>query len=80
MEVYEFGPGQGDAWPDGTTRIILAWTNDEKEYPLLIRADELVQVDKFGVEETVRDGDDGRVDGAIRLSIGPSPVYVRLAE
>ncbi|MEJ2212452.1 MAG: hypothetical protein P8129_25990 [Anaerolineae bacterium] len=78
LEVYEFAPEQGQAWSDGATRIILAWTNDEGQHPLLIQAGELVQVDKYGVEQTVQDGDDGLVDGAIRLSIGPSPVYLRL--
>jgi len=80
IEAYEFEPGQATPWPDGTSGIVLAWTNDEEEHTLVIRADELVQVDKFGGEEMVQDGDDGLVDGRIRLPIGPSPVYLRLAE
>jgi hypothetical protein len=28
----------------------------------------------------VRDGDDGQTDGFIQLTVGPSPVYLRLAE
>jgi len=80
LEVYEFGPGEAAALPDGTTRIVLAWTNDENEHMLMIRAGELLLVDKYGLEQTVQDGDDGLVDGRIWLSIGPSPVYLRLAE
>jgi hypothetical protein len=80
LEVYEFGPGPGMTWPDGTTRVVLAWTNDEGEHTLVIQAGMLVLVDKYGLEQPVQDGDDGQVDGWIRLSIGPSPVYLRLAE
>lgn len=80
IEAYEFEPGQGLAWADGGTRIVLAWTNDEQQHPLLLRGDELVQVDKFGLETRVHDGDDGQTDGFIRLIVGPSPVYLRLAE
>ncbi len=80
VEAYEFGPGQGATWPDGTVRIVVTWTNDEEEHLLVLQADSLLRVDKFGVETLVLDGDDGQLDGLIRLPIGPSPVYLRLPE
>jgi hypothetical protein len=82
VEAYEFGPGQGLTWPDGTARIVVTWSNDEEDqrHSLAVSAAALVQVDKNGVETPVQDGDDGQVDGLIHLAIGPSPVYLRLPE
>lgn len=78
IEAYEFQQGENMAWPDGTEHIVVTWTNDEEEHLLAVEGDELVQVDKYGAETWVQDGDDGQVDGVIELTIGPSPVYLRL--
>jgi hypothetical protein len=80
VEVYEFEPGLGVTWPDGAARILAAWTNDETEHTLVVPVASLVQVDKYGGETQVYDGDDGQVDGLIHLALGPSPVYLRLPE
>ena len=62
---------------DGSTLIIVAWTENEQEYNMWLVADEVVVVDKYGDQTTVYDGDDGVVDGHVRVTIGPSPVYLR---
>jgi hypothetical protein len=80
VEAYEFAPGPGVTWPDGAARIVTAWTNDETEHTLVVPVASLVQVDKYGDETPVHDGDDGHVDGQIDLALGPSPVYLRLPE
>ena len=73
IEAYEF------AALDGSASIIVAWTNDESTQELVLESDSVVMVDKFGTQTQIRDGDDGVADGQIHLSIGSSPVYVRLA-
>jgi len=73
IEAYEF------AALDGSATIVVAWTNDESNRELVLESDAVVVVDKFGAETQVRDGDDGAADGLTTLSIGPSPVYLRLA-
>jgi hypothetical protein len=80
VEAYEFGPGQGSSWPVGTARIVVAWTNDEEAHMLVVPGNALVQVDKYGGETVVYDGNDGQVDGLIHLILGPSPVYLHLPE
>ena len=73
IEAYEF------AALDGSATIVVAWTNGESNRELVLESDAVVVVDKFGAETQIRDGDDGAADGLITLSIGPSPVYLRLA-
>ncbi|MBN1659272.1 MAG: cellulase family glycosylhydrolase [Anaerolineae bacterium] len=69
MEVYEF--------ETPTTRVLVAWSNDDLSHDLALDAAQLVRVDKFGNETMIRDGDDGLVDGVIHVAIDPSPVYLR---
>ena len=71
IEAYEF------LTRDGSTRIVVAWTEDEQNHPLVRRANDVVVVDKFGQEAVLRDGADGQRDGRVTVTIGPSPVYVR---
>jgi hypothetical protein len=72
IEAHEF------AALDGSASIVVAWTNDESNRELVLESDSVLMVDKFGAETQVRDGDDGAADGLVHLSIGPSPVYLRL--
>jgi hypothetical protein len=73
IEAYEF------AAVDGSATIIVAWAQDESNQALVLQSDSVIVVDKFGIQTQIRDGDDGVTDGQIHLSIGPSPVYLRLA-
>ena len=81
IEAYEFlpsddlgRPGSGDP-----SRIIIAWTDDELDHTMALQTGQLVIADKYGTETLIRDGDDGRIDGLVHVSIGPSPVYLHSA-
>ena len=71
IEAYGF------VTPDGSSPIIVAWTNDESTHQVSLETDQLVMVDKYGDGTTIKDGDDGAVDGHVLVSLGPSPVYLR---
>jgi hypothetical protein len=71
MEAYEF------LTPSHSTRIIVAWTNDELEHPLVLQTRQVISVAKHGEETIVDDIDDGVSDGRVELAVGPSPVYLR---
>jgi hypothetical protein len=45
-----------------------------------LATDHVVVVDKYGGQATVADGDDGKVDGQVLVTIGPSPLYLRWAD
>ena len=72
IEAYEF------LTLNGLTRIIVAWTNDAASHPFALSREQVVVVDKFGQESTVRDGDDGSLDSVTEVDLGPSPVYLRI--
>jgi Cellulase (glycosyl hydrolase family 5) len=71
VEAYEFASPTGQA-------IIVAWVNDEVNVNLTQMASEISVVDKFGSETIIYDGDDGQMDGRVHVSVGPSPVYLRI--
>jgi len=71
IEAYEF------ATPRRCT-VVVAWSNDIT-HEMEISTPQLVVVDKFGAETILYDGDDGAVDGRVRVPIGASPVYLRPA-
>jgi hypothetical protein len=73
IEAYEF------VTADGSTVIIVAWTEDEQEHLMTLAAEELVVVDKFGNEVTVHGEIDGRLGSRVQVTIGPDPVYLRLS-
>jgi hypothetical protein len=70
IEAYEFSKSQG------LTRIVVAWTQDDAMHSLRLESTQLVMVDKFGAETVIYDGDDFFMDGRVRVTIGPSPVYL----
>ncbi len=78
IEGYAFRPEQG-----GPIKQVL-WTDFESgdTRPRDFAAGRLIVVDKFGGTAEIADGGDGDGDGlangAIRILIGPSPVYVEL--
>jgi hypothetical protein len=72
LEAYEFST------PGSSTRVIVAWTNDEASHPLILQADEVVLMAKYGGKTTIYDIYDGIPDGHVELTLGPSPVYLRL--
>jgi hypothetical protein len=74
IEAYEF------LERDGTHRIVVVWSNDGLNYPMTLPGPSLVKVGKYGDEATIYDGDDGSVDGKVVVTIGPSPVYLRLRQ
>jgi hypothetical protein len=73
IEAYEF------VSTDDATRIVVAWTNDEHAYAMTLPVNELLMVTKYGEKVTIRDGDDGVVDGYVTVVVGPSPLYLRLS-
>jgi hypothetical protein len=73
IEAYEF------LATDGLIRIVVAWSNDDLNHAMSLTAGCLLVVDKYGGERQVCDEHDGVVDGRVEVSVGPSPVYLRLA-
>jgi hypothetical protein len=71
IEAYEFTSPY-------ISRLIVAWTEDEQDHDMWIHAGEVIVVDRFGVESTVLDGDDGQVNGFTLVTITPSPLYLRI--
>jgi hypothetical protein len=71
IEAYDF------AETGGGERLIVAWTRDGQSYPLSVETQLLTVVEKFGSKVTLRDGDDGEVDGHVEVVVGPSPLYLR---
>jgi len=59
----------------GSTRIVVAWTNDGLDHDMAFQASQVVVVQKDGSQASSYD-DDG--DGWVHVSIGPSPVYLRM--
>jgi hypothetical protein len=74
IEAYEF------LEKHGPQRVIVAWTNDELEHPLALPGASLVKVGKYGAETILYDANDGQVDGQVEVIVGPSPVYLRVAQ
>jgi hypothetical protein len=72
IEAHEF------LMPDRSTHVIVAWTNDGQERRMSVAAFWIVVVDKFGNETSLYDGDDGEMDDRVWLTMGPSPLYLRL--
>jgi hypothetical protein len=80
IEAYEFLSG------GGPLHIIVAWSKDDLSHPMRLSTDQVVMVDRFGVETTLPAGADGRVqidigtcsDGdPVRFGVGRCPVYLR---
>jgi hypothetical protein len=71
IEAYQF------LTSNGQTRIVVAWTEDGQNHPLVLQANQVVVVDKLGGHTVLRDGDDGQVDGRVRTTVSPSAVYLR---
>jgi hypothetical protein len=71
IEAYEFLASGGG------TRIVVAWTEDGQNHSLVLEAGRVVMVEKSGGQTLLRDGDDGQVDGRVRATVGPSPLYLR---
>jgi hypothetical protein len=70
IEAYEF------IKPQDQSQIIVAWSKDEATHPFGWKTTQLLTVDKFGVETVILDGDDGVMDGRVRVMVGPSPLYL----
>jgi hypothetical protein len=69
IEAYEF------LCEEGPERVIVAWANDESNHIMVLAGSCLTITDKYGVEsDPICDGG----DGVIEVSIGPSPVYLRV--
>ena len=73
IEAYEF------VTEDGSTVIIVAWTEDGQEHLMTLTAEEVVVVDKFGNEVTVDGETAGGLGSQVQVIIGPDPVYLRLS-
>jgi hypothetical protein len=58
--------------------IYVVWTNEEIDRTLTVAADRIRKVDKYGGATMIEDGADGKVDGKVSLTIGPSPLYLEV--
>ncbi len=74
IEAHRFLGAGGSTW------ILVAWTKDDRNHAMTLNTPQVVVADKFGAQTLILDGDDGRVDGRVRVPIGPSPVYVRYSQ
>jgi hypothetical protein len=72
IEAYEFST------IDESMRTITAWTNDNLSHAMSVTAQRVVVVDMYGSQTTINDADDGKADGQVRVTISPSPVYLRV--
>jgi hypothetical protein len=71
IEAYEF------LALDRSSSIIVAWTNDDLNHAMSLTTDHVVVADMYGSQTTIYDGDDGKTDGQVKVTIGPGPVYLR---
>jgi hypothetical protein len=71
IEAYQFDSPK-------SSRLIVAWTEDEQAHTMGVWAGQVVVVDKFGAENLIYDGDDGQADGFTQVTITPSPLYLRI--
>ena len=89
LDPAEDGSGQIEAYeftvPDSPAHVIVAWSRDEASHPMSVKTAQLVQVDRLGNETTFYADPDGFVrldvgscsDGAVQLTIGRCPVFLR---
>ena len=75
MEVYRFS--------DATRKLTLyiAWLNPIDTLhtkPLQLRATQVTVRDRFGTPTTINDGDDGKHDRSITITVGGAPVYIEV--
>lgn len=62
--------------PDSQILYVL-WSNDEVARSVSLPVPTARVVNMYGdVIYLLRDGDDGQIDGHVRLSVGPNPIYV----
>jgi hypothetical protein len=65
--------------PGTSTQILVAWTIDTLDHDMMVQTDVLTIVDKYGGETVRHDGQDGVVDGQVRVTLNGSPVFLRYA-
>jgi hypothetical protein len=73
IEAYEF------ARQEDATHVVVAWATDEEAHEMWLQVGQVLVVDKYGNATSVRDGDDGEADGRVRVTVGPSPVYLHFS-
>jgi hypothetical protein len=71
IEAYEFET------VNGSVPVIVAWSTNASQRQMVLEAEQIVVVDKFGGTTTISDNDDGQNDGEVTIAVGPSPVYLR---
>jgi hypothetical protein len=80
IEAYEFLSG------GGPLHIIVAWSKDDQSHPMRLSTDQVVMVDRLGVETTLLADADGQVwldigncsdQDPVQNNIGRCPVYLR---
>jgi hypothetical protein len=72
IEAHQFLTVDESIW------TIVTWTNDDLSHAMSLTAGSVVVVDMYGSQTTIYDRDDGKMDGKVRVTVGPSPVYLRL--
>jgi hypothetical protein len=60
----------------GSVPVIVAWSKDSSQHPVVLGAEQIVMVDKFGTTSIISDEDDGLNDRRVTVPVGPSPVYL----
>jgi len=80
MSASELGyaEAEGYVFQDQTQDIYVVWMNDGTTRSVHFGGSAAWVVDKYGVQISIGDGDDGSVDGVVTVNVSPSPVYVRL--
>jgi hypothetical protein len=74
VEAYEF------LTLKDTSRTVVAWTDDGIQHSILVSASQLTVVEKYGGQTTLYDWTDGKRDGKVKVTLGPSPVYLHLPQ
>lgn len=54
----------------------VVWTNSEVTREMYIYASQVHQTDKYGNSTIIYDGSDGVLDGRVKVTVGPSPIYL----
>lgn len=64
----------------GQPKLYTVWTLTDTHRQVSIPAQAVQKTDHLGATTTLHDGDDGAVDGYVRLTVGPDPVFLRVAQ
>jgi len=64
----------------GRPKLYTVWTLTDTHRQVSIPAQVVQKTDHLGATTTLRDSDDGAVDGYVRLNVGPDPVFLKVIQ